>query len=400
MERSSRRSREDRMSEAELHPGPGSTGRKLLLLITHLDSGGAQETVISLAQGLSSQGLGVTVAARPEGALAGRLDDTGARFLAVNAMQRAVAPRADASAYRELRSLIRGGDYDVVHTHSSKAGVLGRTAARRAGVPAIVHTSHGLPINPDMRPAERRLLLAAERFAARRSDSIVAVSHATARELIDLRLARSDQITVIPSGVNVRQETRPGDRSAARERLGLPASAPVAGWVGRHFDQKRPEQICAIARRVTGELDDAHVVLVGDGPELEASRAACAGQGRIHVLGYRDDVDAIYEALDVMYLASAWEGLPRTILEAMAAGVPVVSTDVSGVSEVVREGETGFLVPTDQPEIAADRIIDLLLDRTLVKRLGVEARATITREYSTTFMIEATVKLYENLLSR
>jgi glycosyltransferase involved in cell wall biosynthesis len=226
------------------------------------------------------------------------------------------------------------------------------------------------------------------------------VSHATARELIDLRLARSDQIAVIPSGVNVRQEPRAGTRSAARKRLGLPASASVAGWVGRHFDQKRPEQVCAIARRVTDELHDAHVVLVGDGPGLETSRAACAGQDRIHVLGYRDDVDEIYEALDVMYLASAWEGLPRTILEAMAAGVPVVSTDVSGVSEVVREGETGFLVPADEPEFVADRILDLLADRALIKRLGGEARATITREYSTTFMIEATATLYDNLLSR
>lgn len=368
-----------------------------MLLVTHLNPGGAQETVVLLADGLDKLGFDVTVVAAPGGTEEPRLGELGIPVLTVPGLQRRVSPRADSTAYRQLRRLLRGGSFDIVHTHSSKAGVLGRLAARREGVAGILHTSHGLPVNPDMSRLEKAILLTAERIAARASHRIVAVSRATAQELVDLKLARPNQLAVISSGIDV-DRFRRQDKLEAKRALGLPEDAPVAGWIGRHFEQKRPGDVVSAARSICERVPGAYVLLVGDGPLLEASRKAAEDCERVRVLGFRADVEMIYAALDVMYLASAWEGLPRTILEAMAAGAPVVSTDVSGVSEVVEDGTTGFLVDVGDWRTLTDRVARILNDPALAGRMSQAAAAKITREYSAQHTVEATAELYERLL--
>ncbi len=371
---------------------------RVLLVVTHLDPGGAQETVILLAGGLGEAGYDVTVAAR-SGAEEARVSAAGAEVVRLEHLFRPVSPSRDVRAYRELGRLLRRG-FDVVHTHSSKAGVLGRVAARRMRVPAIVHTSHGLPVTPDMGRGTRTILVAAERAAARSCDAVVAVSRATARELTELRIARPEQIVVIPSGVDVTRFANARDRGGARKALGVDPSAPVVGWVGRHFEQKRPEQVIAAARRIVAEVPDAVFVMAGDGPLLEQSRAAAAGEPRIRVLGHRGDVETVYAALDVMLLASAWEGLPRTVIEAHAAGVPVVSTDVSGVGEVVAEGSTGFLVPAGDWRALAGRAVEVLRDPARREEMGRAAKARVDDFYSAAYTTRATAELYDSILSR
>lgn len=370
---------------------------RVLLIVTHLDPGGAQETVILLADGLRSFGYDVVVAARP-GAEEDRLRDLGAEVHRLEHLYRPVAPRRDAAAYREIRRLLARG-FDVVHTHSSKAGVLGRLAARRAGVPAVVHTSHGLPVTPDMGRVTRALLIGAERVAARSCDAVVAVSRATAREIEALRIARPEQVVVIPSGVDVARFAS-GDRASARAALGLDADAPVGGWIGRHFEQKRPEQVVLAARRIVQAVPGATFVMVGDGPLLEESRRAAADEPRIRLLGHRSDVERVYAALDVMLLASAWEGLPRTVIEAHAAGVPVVSTDVSGVGEVVADGVTGYLARPGDWQTLADRAAGILNDPGLRARMGAAARERVGDLYSADYTTRATAELYASILSR
>lgn len=374
------------------------TRPRVLLIVTHLDRGGAQETVVSLAEGLQAHEFDVTVAARP-GAEEARVAAAGARLERLEHLYRPVSPLRDARAFGEIRGLMREG-FDVVHTHSSKAGVLGRVAARRAGVPAIVHTTHGLPVTPDMAPATRMLLVAVERTAARACDAVVAVSHATARELTDLKIARPEQITVIPSGVDVDRFARPRDRAAARAALGIDPGAPVAGWIGRHFEQKRPEQVILAARRIVAEVPAARFLMVGDGPLLERSRAAVADEPRISVLGHRGDVDTVFAALDVMLLASAWEGLPRTVIEAHVAGVPVVSTDVNGVGEVVQDGETGFLAASGDWEALARRAVEILVHPARREQMASAARARVDESYSATHTTRLTAELYDSILSR
>lgn len=365
-------------------------------MITHLDPGGAQETVLLLAEELPDRGFDVTVAAAPGGACLPRLGRAPARFEPVASMVRPIHPLRDARAYLDVDRLVRNGRFDVVHTHSSKAGILGRLAARRTGVPAIVHTSHGLPVNPDMPTTERALLLTAERIAARACHRVVAVSEATASELLQLRLARASQIAVIPSGVRVRSEALPA-RDEARRALGVDGG-PIIGWVGRHFPQKRPELIVRASHRLLDRIPGAQIVLVGDGPLLERTRELAGGDPRIRVLGHREDIDNVYAAMDVFMLASAWEGLPRTIIEAQAAGVPVVSTRVSGIPEVVRHGQTGLLVEPGDWRGLADAAARILGDDGLRRSMSDEARRSVGYAYSSARTAEATAELYDELL--
>ena len=371
----------------------------VLLIVTHLDPGGAQETVILLAEGLRTYGMEVTVAARP-GAEEARVLQSGASVERLRHLYRPISPLRDARAYREIRDLLARERFDVVHTHSSKAGVLGRLAARRAGVPVVVHTSHGLPVTPDMGAAVRALLVRAERLASRACDAVVAVSRATASELVELGIARAEQITVIPSGVDLDRFSVPTEKSAAKRDLGIDPSHLVVGWVGRHFAQKRPELVIETGHRVLEQVPAATLVMAGDGPLLENSRAAAAGHPRISILGHVGDVQTVYAAMDVMLLASAWEGLPRTVLEAQAAGVPVVSTDVSGVREVVLDGVTGFLTEPGDRAALADRVVRLLRDDDLRNKLSAAARARIDDFYSASHTARATAELYEGILSR
>jgi glycosyltransferase involved in cell wall biosynthesis len=372
-------------------------GFKILQLITHLDPGGAQETVVALAVGLRERGHRVTVASAPKGADSRRLTDAGIDLVSLRHLVRPISPASDARGYAEIARLIRTGSFDVVHTHSSKAGVLGRLAARRARVPAIVHTSHGLPVNPDMPRVGRAVLIAAERIASRACDRIVAVSQATATELAGLGLAQPRQLIVIPSGVRLPDGSAP-DRPEARRRLGLPSRGPMIGWVGRHFPQKRPEDVIRAARRVLDRIPEATVVLAGGGPDIERTRAGAADDQRIRVLGQVDDVASVYAAIDVFLLASAWEGLPRTVLEALAAGVPVVSTRVSGVEEVIRQGTNGFLLEPGDSQGLGDAVIQILLDPSLAASMSEAARRTITAEYSDQRMVDRTAALYEEVI--
>jgi glycosyltransferase involved in cell wall biosynthesis len=373
---------------------------KILQLITHLEAGGAQETVVLLVEGLCQRGYDVTVGSHLGGPVEQRLQLAGAPLVHVPHMVRPVSPVDDTRAYRELGRLFVEGEYDVVHTHSSKAGVLGRLAARRAKVPAIVHTSHGLPINPDMSTIERRVLLAAERTAARSSDRIVAVSNATADELIELRLARREQIAVIPSGIDIDRFRNAPSREEARRAFGIPIDGLVVGWVGRHFPQKRPDLVLRVARRVVRQVPEAHLLMVGDGPSFGEALASTAHEERIHVVGFREDVETAYAAMDVFLLASAWEGLPRTVLEAGATGVPVVATDVSGVSEVVRDRRTGRLCSPDDVDALARGVLWVLDDDARRNELGIAIASLVGTRYSNDHTVDASIELYCDAIDR
>jgi glycosyltransferase involved in cell wall biosynthesis len=179
--------------------------------------------------------------------------------------------------------------------------------------------------------------------------------------------------------------------------MGLPPRGRVAGWVGRHFAQKRPEVVVEVARRIVVEVPDASFLMVGDGPTFDDAVTKTAGEERIHVLGYRDDIETAYAAMDVFMLASAWEGLPRTVLEAGAAGVPVVAPGVSGIGEIVRDGETGRLLESGSSVTLADALIRLLSDHGEMRRMGRNIQAVIDDEYSARHMTEAIAALYSDV---
>ena len=297
-------------------------------------------------------------------------------------MRTPIDPRSDLWALRSLTALLRRGRYDVAHTHTAKAGALGRMAATRARVPRIVHTYHGFPFHEFQSRLRRGAYVAIERRLGGHTDVALCVGTGVAVEAIRRGLIAPDRVRTI--GVAVDGEIgaapaarTPGAREKARRELGLPADAAVVGAVGRLAYQKAPEDFLAAMRRLArpGVIG----VWVGGG-ELAARIGHLASKqpaGRVVLAGERADVPAILAAFDVFALPSRYEGLPTAVVEAMMCGIPVVATAVNAVSDVVVPGETGLLVPPRRPDLLADAV-GYLLDRPVIaRRMADAARARL-----------------------
>jgi glycosyltransferase involved in cell wall biosynthesis len=389
---------------------------RVVHVITKLELGGAQEnTLYTLGHLDPARFSGLLVAGRAgllveDARRAVREGRYEARF--VPALVREIRPLCDAAALAalvrilraELRSArARGGGGPapvVVHTHSSKAGVLGRAAARLAGVPIVIHSIHGFAFHPRQRAAVRRLWVALERLAARWTTHFVAVAQADVEEGVALGLFPRERATLIRSGIEVARFAGGGlDRAAKRAELGVPADAPLAGMIGNFKPQKNPVDFVRLAARVAERVPAARFVLAGDGPlrgavEAEARRLGIGG--RLLLLGWRRDVDELIPCLDVLVLTSLWEGLPRVFPQAMAAGRPVVAYRVDGAPEAVEEGVTGFLVEPGDWEGAAARVAELLLDPVRAAALGSAGRARVG-EFDAGEMVRRQEELYERL---
>lgn len=311
-----------------------------------------------------------------------------------------IDPRRDLRTLQVLTRLFAEGEYDVVHTHTAKAGALGRMAARRAdhrwcvrrasrdvqlpgiGPIRVVHTYHGFPFHSFQPLWQRSLYVNAERWLGRRTDAFLAVGSSVAAEAVRRRLAPPDRIRVIPPAVApvAPGAGRPADELArvrARRRMGLPSHVPVVGVVGRVDYQKAPEQwVDAVA----AAGDEVWGVWVGDGPLCGrlVARARRSGVGeRFRWFGYRTDVPELLPGFDVFALASRYEGLPCALVEAMQAGVPVAATSVNAVPELVVPGETGMLAPPGQPRLLG-RAIRFLLDHPAeARRMATTAAARL-----------------------
>lgn len=374
-----------------------SARRKVLHLITHLGVGGAQDNTLSTVEHLDRTRYEVHLASAPGGDWEERGRSVSDRFFVVPHLVREIRPAGDARALGELVSLLRQEEYDIVHTHSSKAGVLGRVAARLAGVPIIVHTVHGFPFHPYMSPVVRSLFVMTEKWTARLCDKLIMVSELNRRDAVRLGIAPADKMVTIYSGIDLAVFSRPVDPHEKRQQLGLDSPGPVVGTVGRLADQKAPQNFVLAAQRVLRERPETQFVLVGDGPLRSEVEALIGPERRIRLLGNRPDVPEILCTLNVFVLSSLWEGLGRALTEAMATGVPVVATSVDGVPELVQDGETGFLVPPQRPDLLAHQIIYLLDHPDVAQRLGAQARIRVSPQFDMQHMVSRIDLLYGEL---
>lgn len=295
-----------------------------------------------------------------------------------------ISPGRDRSALGTLTRLLGEGGYGVVHTHSAKAGALGRLAAARAGVARIVHTYHGFPFH-EFQPAWRRAAyVGIERWLSRRTHAFLAVGAGVAAEAVRRGLAPPEAIRTIPPAVEqVDYGLSTPARGLARRRLGLPAGVRLVGTVGRIDYQKAPETWIDALAQVP--FHDVWGVWIGDGPLRERLLARARKRGladRFCLLGHRDDVAELLPALDVFALASRYEGLPCALIEAVGAGVPVVATAVNAVPDVVVPGETGLLVPPQRPELLARAMTHLLENPGDGARMAAAARERLGDRYT------------------
>lgn len=314
----------------------------------------------------------------------------------VKHMRRGLSPARDLLARRFLARELARFAPDVLHTHASKAGTLGRTAVERAPAPGSVgrvHTFHGHVLEGYFPEPISRRLIAHEARLARASDRIVAVSHATADDLVRLGVVAEERLVVIPPGVELAgllaiPRARPGDPRAGgvlRGLVGAKGDDVLVGVVGRLAEVKRPELALGVFEQLARRYERMHLVFVGDGELRGVLERRIRGLApellrRVHMIGARSDVVEVFADLDLVLLTSRAEGLPVALIEAGAAGLPVVATDVGGVGEVVAHERTGFLgSSTDELAFALAALLDRPDER---RAMGARARLRVAARHS------------------
>ncbi|HVM02779.1 MAG TPA: glycosyltransferase family 4 protein [Acidimicrobiales bacterium] len=359
-------------------------------------------------QAFAAAGFEVLGVSAPGPFVAG-LEAGGIAHVPLRHATRAVAPGHDGAAFAELVSVFRRLRPDLVHTHNPKPGVLGRVAARAARVPAVVNTVHGLYAVPGDPPAKRAVVYGLERLAASCSHAELVQNAEDLETLARLGVARR-KLVLLGNGVDLdrfRPDGVAGGRAAAcRAELGAGPHDTVCLVVGRLVAEKGYREVFAAARLLRSAAPGVRVVVAGPAePDkadaiTPAEQRSAEAEGAVRFLGLRHDVEALYAASDVFVLASHREGFPRAAMEASAMGLPVVATDVRGCRQVVDHGVTGLLVPPGDHRRLAAAIGTLAADAALRRRLGTEARAKATREFDHRRVIDRTLAVYGDLLSR
>jgi glycosyltransferase involved in cell wall biosynthesis len=379
-------------------------------LITRLILGGAQEnTLLSCEDLMRIHGDDVLLVTGPplgpEGSLVERARRNGVPLEILPSLRREIHPLRDAASYRQIKGAIRRFAPDVVHTHSGKAGFLGRLAARALGVSAIVHTVHGAPFHPYQGRGARAVFRACERYAAGRCDALVSVADAMTDLLVAGGVAPREKFTTIYSGMEVEHFLRADEhRADTRQQLGYGEGHVVVGKIARLFPLKGHEYLVRAARQVVDAQPNVRFLLVGDGIlsrqiHEQIRRLGLADSFHFTGLVPPERIPALIGAMDLVVHASLREGLARVLPQALIAGKPVISYDVDGAREVVISGETGLLVGPQSVDELAAAICRLASDAALRAKFGAQGRQRFTDRFRHEHMTRQLRRLYERILA-
>ncbi len=379
---------------------------RVLHVITRLIIGGAQVNTLLTVAHLDRRRYRVTLASGPTTGPEGSLEDQipgEIAFERIPELVRNPDPLKDIIALRRLYALMRRGRYHIVHTHTTKAGLLGRIAARLARVPIVVHTPHGHAFHGYLNSAGSRALQRVERWLAHWTDRIICLTEAERRDHLRVRVGPPEKFEVIHSGVDIERfrQARVNSLEGARRALGLPETGPLVGCVARLVPVKGVDYLLEAVPLVHAAVPHATVIFVGDGPlraQLEQRAAALRLNGAVEFLGLRRDVAEIIALCDVVVLPSLNEGMGRAAVEALAAGRPVIGSRISGIQDVISEGETGLLVPPGDPEALAHAIIRCLTNPALADAMGRRAQAE-AEHFGVTPMMTKIDRLYTRLVA-
>jgi glycosyltransferase involved in cell wall biosynthesis len=376
-------------------------------IITRLVVGGAQENTVASVLGLR-QKPGVEVhllsgpTTGPEGSLESELARLPDLLTRVPALVRPVHPLKDWLALRQLEKILRQQRPDIVHTHSGKAGILGRLAARRAGVPVIIHHIHGPSFGPFQGWPANWIFTAAERYAARATTHFVCSARAMTRLYLAAGIGRSEMYTRVFSGFPVEPFVNATNDPALRRQLGLNENHFVIGKIARLFKLKGHADLLAAFQKILPQIPEARLLLVGDGTwrnEIENQARAFGLQGKVIFTGLvpPGEVPRYVGIMDCLAHLSSREALSRALPQALAAGKPVVAYDFDGADEVCLEGETGFLVRTGDIDTVAQRLQQLASDAPLRERLGRRGQQFVRENFAVEQMVDNLYHLYLKL---
>jgi glycosyltransferase involved in cell wall biosynthesis len=375
----------------------------VLQIITRLIVGGAQETVMYTAALLDKQLYNIEVISGmqtgSEGSLIEETRSRGVSLTIFPRLLREISPINDAIVLWQLYRYIRKKHFTIVHTNSSKAGILGRLAAKLAGTPIIIHTVHGWSFHDHMAGWLKNLYILLEKLCAGLTDSMIVVTKQDIQKGLDHHIGNPTQYHLIRSAIPL-DEFVPDmyQKERVRSELGIPTNALILGNVGRFSPQKNPLDWVSVAGLVAREIPESYFLLVGDGPLKEKVIQAIDEEGindRVVLTGLRRDTAKMMSAMDVFLLTSLWEGLPRVIPQAMCMGLPVVSYQIDGIQEIIVQGENGFVFPPGDITSLATTCGDLLKDENRRKSIGENGKAFATREFNIETMIANISSLYQ-----
>lgn len=374
---------------------------KLIHFITHLPVGGAQDNTLYTLELLDKKKYDIYLCCNFRGELVDRAKQIKQiKFINVPYLQRDINLYNDLLAFFKIYKILKEGSFDIIHTHSSKAGLIGRVAAKLNKVPIIIHTVHGFPFNDFMFYLKRKLFIYIEKSVSKWTDVLVTVSNLNKKKIVDLKISNESKIHNIYSGIDLDLFKNKKDLSF-RKKLNISSDKILIGSVGRLSYQKDPITMINAFKIVSDQFLNAHLVLVGDGilkKEVINKLNEFDLNERVHLTGNINDPWKIYQSIDLFIMSSIYEGLGRSLTEALCCGIPVVCTEVEGVPEIVKDGITGLLVKPKDTEGLANGIIESLDNMEEAKKRALRGQKFVNKNFSVVKMVEEIDTLYSNLI--
>ena len=376
---------------------------KICHVITRMIVGGAQENTLFTIIGHIQKGHEVVLVTGPspgpEGELLKKADFPAFEVVEFPSLVREINPIQDIKAYFELKKFFRERKFDVVHTHSSKAGIIGRVAAWNAGVPLVVHTVHGQAFHPYEKPWKNYIYKASERWAARHSHRIYAVAQAMIDQCVQAGIAPAEKYQVVYSGMEIGKFLNSTPEPDLRKQLGIPEKVKVIGAVARLFPQKGYEYFVPAAGKIVEKYPDTHFLVVGNGTmreELDRQIKSMGLADRFHFAGLvpPDQVYRYIAQMDILLHLSLHEGLPRAVVQALASGKPAIGFALDGTPEVVFDNQTGFLARPENVDSVVEGVLKILGDPALAEQMGRNGKQFVAQKFDWHYMADVLEQEY------
>ncbi len=364
---------------------------------------GVQKAMLDILERLDRNKYAITILCNAEGELTEAAARLNINIIILPELRREINPLFDVFAFIKLFRLIKKNRFLLVHTHSSKSGFIGRLAARAAGVRCVVHTVQGFAFHEYSSRLSTFMIGLMERIAGLVTDRIIFVNQYDRKMALKMKLTSAEKMITIPNGIDLSQFNVTEPLPVPADLVGIVKRGGIVGMVARLWEQKAPQDFIRSIPVVVNTIPDAKFLVIGDG-HLKDKLVKLSQELNIsdHVLflGWRQDVKALLKLLDVFVLTSLWEGLSVSILEAMASGKPVVATNIKGNNELVVDGETGFLVPAKNPQMVGEKVLYLLMNRTLAQKMGLKGYQRVRENFSIQTTIGKINQLYDTLLMK
>ena len=381
---------------------------RVLHVITRLVKGGADENTLHTVYGLDSSKFTVDLLYGGESEPTEMIDEERSEigYFCIPGLCREIAPIDDIKTLWQLVNILRQGQYHIIHTHTAKAGLLGRLAAFIVRVPVIVHTLHGSTFGDFISPIRRRVYIVLEKIGTLLSDRIISVGEDLRDRYLQEGIGRAEDYEIIRSGMALDNFERAGQMSLqekleVRQNLEVGPDEVLVGNVSRLEERKGHIYYIEAAKALLQKHHNLCFLIIGDGefrPVLEEVVRQAGLQERVRFAGFRTDIDRVIGALDILVLTSLWEGLPRVLVQGAAVGKPMVTFSVEGANEVVKEGLNGFVVPTKDVEQLVQRIDQLITDSDIASRMGIAGKGIVGVEWRSETMVRRIENLYIDLM--